>query len=245
MANLTADEAAFVQGVSQQTGIDPRVLIAWIASEGHPGDLYHNYLNIQTPTAQSLGIQTVGTAAANTAEFGDVQTGIRATSAEIKSLGLTRLAGQTPSSQISQIAASPWASSHYGGPGGPNLRNTFASIFSSAGLNSPYEGPDAAGQITGDINVGGSAATPGLFGSGTLGGAAQGVYQGSGAQAAVKAVTGPINSIEGLIKFVTSWRFYEILGGFALLLVGLILLGRQFGVSAPGAAAVASRVPGA
>lgn len=54
-----------------------------------------------------------------------------------------------------------------------------------------------------------------------------------------------IRSVGGLISFVTSWRFAEIVGGFVLLVVGLILLGRQFGVSAPGAAAVASRVPGA
>lgn len=52
--------------------------------------------------------------------------------------------------------------------------------------------------------------------------------------AAVDAVGGigsTLDSIPKLIKFVTSWRFVEVVGGFFLLLVGLYLLGRQFGAA--------------
>lgn len=36
-----------------------------------------------------------------------------------------------------------------------------------------------------------------------------------------------------LFEFITSWRFAEVVGGFLLLIVGLVLLGRQFGLSLP------------
>lgn len=70
------------------------------------------------------------------------------------------------------------------------------------------------------------------------------IYQSSGAQAAVGAGKKAVSSAEGLISFVTSWRFAEVVGGFVLLVVGLLLLGRQFGVDGPGAATVAARTPG-
>lgn len=90
-----------------------------------------------------------------------------------------------------------------------------------------------------------SAATPGLFGSGTLEGAPQTLYQGSGAKTVVDTVLGPINSVEKLISFLTSWRFAEVVGGVLLLVVGLVLLGKQFtGPVAGTAASVAKVVPG-
>lgn len=49
---------------------------------------------------------------------------------------------------------------------------------------------------------------------------------------------------ERAFAFVTSWRFAEVLGGFFLLLLGLVLLGRQFGLRtpAPGPLAAAAMV---
>lgn len=227
---LTADETQFIQGVSAGTGIDPRVLVAWIQSEGHPGDMYHNYMNIQTPTAASLGVPTSGTAAANTAEFSDVQTGIDATVKEIKSLGLSHLAHETPRQEITQIAASPWASSHYGGPGGPRLQSVFAGIFGGqAGLDSAYQSPSSSYQV-GSTATTGSAADAGsvdITGSG-------------GGPSVARAVSGLVSNP---FKFLTSWRFVEVVGGFLLLLVGVALLARQFGLSVPtpmGAAAGAA-----
>lgn len=90
-----------------------------------------------------------------------------------------------------------------------------------------------------------SAATPGLFGSGTLEGAPQTLYQGSGAKTVVDTVLGPIDSVEKLISFLTSWRFAEIIGGVILLIIGLVLLGKQFtGPVAGAATSVAKVVPG-
>lgn len=44
---------------------------------------------------------------------------------------------------------------------------------------------------------------------------------------------GSISSVTDALKFLTSWRFAEVVGGFLLLLVGLYLLGRQFGLAVP------------
>lgn len=214
MAQLPANERQFIAGVSAATGIDPRVLATWIAGEGHPGDLYNNYMNITAGTAdynasRSGSPRSVGTAAAGTAEFPDVQSGITATVAEINALGLNHFAGETPRQEIADIAATNWASSHYGGPGGPNLVNDFAGMFGSAAVDSPYQGKGSAASaaITGNI--------PTTYGQ-------------------VKgAVTGDINSITSGLSFFTSWRFAEIVGGSLLLLLGLLLLGKQFGVSSP------------
>lgn len=48
-------------------------------------------------------------------------------------------------------------------------------------------------------------------------------------------ITKPFSTIEDVFNFLTSWRFAEVLGGFALLIVGLVLLGKQFGISPPAA----------
>jgi hypothetical protein len=47
------------------------------------------------------------------------------------------------------------------------------------------------------------------------------------------ALGNPFSSLSDLIKFVTSWRFAEIVGGILLLIVGLFLVGRSLGVSVP------------
>jgi hypothetical protein len=57
-----------------------------------------------------------------------------------------------------------------------------------------------------------------------------GVAQVSGA---VSSVGGGISSVEDAIKFVFSYRFLEILGGGALVLVGVIGLMREVGLKAP------------
>lgn len=211
--NASAEEATWANAVAKQTGLDPRVLIAWQRAEGHPGDTAFNYLNIQTQTAQAVGVRPSGTLAADTAAFGSVQDGIAATVREIQALGLTHESGKTPAQQIADIAASPWASSHYGGPGGPNLARDFAALFGAKALGSPAR-PGT------QISSTGSAGT-GVLGSGSLiGGAAHDVGS---------ALSFP----ERAFNFLTSWRFAELLGGVLLLAIGLYLLGRQFGVAVP------------
>lgn len=69
------------------------------------------------------------------------------------------------------------------------------------------------------------AATGGVGGlSGPVGGAIGG---------AGSAIGSALSTPERAFRFLTSWRFAEVVGGFFLLLVGLVLLGRQFGLSTP------------
>lgn len=237
---ISQQELQFVQGVSSKTGIDPRVLITWIAGEGHPGDLYNNYMNITADTARYLGEQVSGVAAANTAEFANVQTGIDATVREMQNLGLGNLANITPRQAIGKIAASPWASSHYGGPGGPNLISDYQSRFGSPDVG--YWPPTATGRAGNQvgINVGGVGGPTVVSGAiGAVGDAGAGVVSG------VKGIASGISSVGDFLSFITSWRFVEILGGFFLLIVGLILLGRQYGMSMPAPPAAGAAASGA
>jgi hypothetical protein len=59
-------------------------------------------------------------------------------------------------------------------------------------------------------------------------------------------VSNPLKTAEAFFAFVTSWRFAEVIGGALLLLVGVALLGKQFGLSVPlppGAAQAAAAAP--
>lgn len=210
-ANAVAvDERTFIQQVALRTGIDPRVLAAWIASEGHPGDEGFNYLNLQSQTALSVGVKPSATLAADTAAFGSVQDGITATVREINALGLGHEAGKTPAAEIADISGSGWASSHYITPRGSNLiADVFRSRYGAGALGGPYSS---------DIGKVGAVKVP--LSQSPIGQAAGAV---------VSALTLP----ERIFAFLTSWRFAELLGGAALVLLGFYLLGRQFGVSPP------------
>jgi hypothetical protein len=212
--------------VSKAVKIDPRVLSAWSASEGAPGNQpgYYNYLNIQTATATSLGIPTAGTGPAGTAIFGSIGTGITAAIREINSLGIGGMGANTPRTQIGAIAASPWASSHYGGPGGPNLLATFSGMFGSAALDKP---PIAAsGQSYGNPGV--QQVIPGPQSPSNLPGVA-----------AVQGAISSVTSVAGFLGKLTDpnlWiRILEIVGGAVISLAGLYLLVRNvgLGVSVP------------
>jgi hypothetical protein len=248
---LSQDELTFVAGVSTQTGIDPRVLLTWIKGEGSPGDQVHNYMNITASTArynasrfgspQPSG-ETIPTNNP-TAEFASVQDGIAATVAEIRSLGLTRFKGETPRQEIADIAATNWASSHYGGPGGPNLQRDFAGLFGSAALDSSYQSGSRLQSfavqlnrgVMGDITSGAGALVDTGLGALTLipgvNASAVGLPNTPGAQQ--QAASWLKTKLGDPFAFFTSWRFAEVVGGALLLLVGLVLLGRQFGARSP------------
>ena len=193
--------------LAKAVGLDPRVAYAWQKAEGHPGDLpgYYNYMNITTATASSLGIPTVGTGPAGTAKFGNVGIGESAAIAEITSpaIGIKNEKGKSIAQQISDIAASPWASSHYGGAGGPNLLADFRSMYPG-------------------VDVGSSSQTP-------LPAAGGGKDQAqTGLPNPVDWLTAPITSVADAFKFLFSYRFLEILGGGLLILLGLYILAQQF-----------------
>jgi hypothetical protein len=108
---------------------------------------------------------------------------------------------------------------------------------------SRFERPvDPAGEISRSIQTYATGGGPGGFdyskpssaypGAGTA--PLAGIPGGSqieGAAGAVSSAVGSISNAGDLIKFVTSWRFAEIIGGSLLLLVGLVLLARSFGVT--------------
>lgn len=168
-------KTSYINQVAEATGLDPRVVAAWAAGEGHPGDFpgYFNYMNITTATAHSLGIPTVGTGPAGTAIFGNMANGVLAAAKEIDSLGIS--SAGTPRDQIASIAASRWAESHYGGPGGPNLVRTYVSMFGEQALDDrqakypDLTTPVSPGAIPGGPSiVGGTQLVTPVFGSDTV-----------------------------------------------------------------------------
>jgi len=100
---------------------------------------------------------------------------------------------------------------------------------------SRFERPaDQAAEITKAVSIyneGGSPSTGGGSIVSDVTGAA------SGAAGAVTGAVGdvlhPFRSIEDAFAFVTSWRFAEALRGFILVLVGLMIIAKQFGISPP------------
>jgi len=193
--------------LAKAVGLDPRVAYAWEKAEGDPGDLpgYYNYMNIKTTTASSLGIPTVGTGPAGTAKFANVGIGESAAIAEITSpaIGIRNEKGKSIAQQISDIAASPWASSHYGGPGGPNLLADFQRMYPG-------------------VDVGSSSQTP-LPAAGGGKDASQ-----TAAPNPLAPITDALSSVTDAFKFIFSYRFLEILGGGVLILLGLYIVARQF-----------------
>ncbi len=183
------------------------MIFAQERQEGHPGDYpgYFNYLNIPNTTATSLGLKyTPG--AYGFASFGSLKAGEDAAIKEYQSpaINLPNESGKTIAQQISDIAGSGWASSHYGGAGGPNLVNTFKSIYPNVDL-----GTASSTKVS---------VTPG--GGTTTGGGPFGI---------VGDITGTFTSITDAFKFLFSYRFLEILGGGLFVLLGLYLLSKQFG----------------
>src|ERR1035437_4872225 len=170
--------------LAKAVGLDPLPIYAWQKAEGAPGNLpgYYNYMNITTATAQSLGIPTVGTGPAGTAKFGNVGNGESAAIAEITSpaIGIKNEKGKSIAQQISDIAASPWASSHYGGAGGPNLLADFRSMYPG-------------------VDVGSSSATP-LPAAGGGKSAAQ-----TAAPNPIAPITSALGSVTDAFKFVFSY----------------------------------------
>jgi hypothetical protein len=223
-AATDSSRTTYIDVLSAATGLDPRVLDVWISGEGHPGDEpgYFNYMNITTGTAQSLGVPTTGSGPPSsnpTAIFGNLAAGVAAALAEIRSLGLGAEQGKSPQQQISDIAASPWASSHYGGPGGPNLVSVFEQRYGAGALS---QGSVSAQPSFSQVAAAGGKGSP--YG---------GVPFGGQVQSAVSAVTGPISTAEDAIKFVFSYRFLEIVAGLGLVAIGLVGLAREVGVKPP------------
>ncbi len=208
-AGNATEIAQFANAVAAQTGLDPRVVIAWGEIETGGQANSHNWLNLRPYPGDPYS----GVSSGNFEQFNSVQDAITASVRRIKqpfAAPIVASAGKPPAQEIAAIASTGWDAGHYGGAGGPNLLREFNSLY-----------PNAA--------TGPAQKTP-----------ASGVGAPTGVDIPnpIAPITDAFHSIEGALTFLTSWRFAEVLGGFALLLVGLVLLGKQFGISPPAAVPV-------
>lgn len=220
-----ANYVTFVTQVSQQTGLDPRVIIAWVKAEGAyaPGGTGgFNYLNLRPASGDVYSSVSPG----GFEQFSNVQQAVTATVRRLRmpfASGILATRGKSPGETINAIAASGWDAGHYGGPGGPKLVSDFTSLFSSAALGSSYQSPATARAVA--TEAGTSASDIGSADLGTVGSAASG---------AAGAVTG---ALTGWVGSLTKWiegyaiRAAEVVGGFFLMLIGLYLLARQIGLA--------------
>lgn len=154
---LSRNQAIFASALAAATGLSPQAVGAWMLAEEPPapattrGD--QNWLNVgqfdSGPGAiagKQLWDSNPAAAAQRTAQFlegkwGGAAPGIRA---------ILNTRGQSPQAQLAAIAASPWASSHYGGAARlqsllgsvGSVPKTSASVTPSniAGVSSPFIG---------------------------------------------------------------------------------------------------------
>lgn len=215
---LNKDQADFVSTVSAATKLDPRVVIAWLVQENAdaPGGTGgFNYLNLRPYQGDPFKSVSLGGfeqfANVNDAEIATIRRLNQPFAAQI--LASTKTA-RTPAQEISAIAGTGWDAAHYGGPGGPNLVNTFNRLFAGGASTAYLASPNLAGEI---------AATAGTGSAGnasTFPGASQ-------VSSAVSAVTAPFTSVGDAIKFLFSTRGLEVIGGGALILIGVVSLARD------------------
>lgn len=223
MAGLDTNAAKFVVGVSSATGIDPRVVVAWVVQEGtytKGGIGHNNFLGLKVQAGDKYSSVGPG----NFEQYANVNDAIYSASRRIKSNhAISAMAKSKPSprEQIRTIAASSWDQSHYGPAGSPgkNLMATFGRIFGgNKGLDDTYIGPAQAGPIASTANTG-SAADAGSYDAGNAA---------HDAASAAGSILGPFKSIAELIKWIGgNWdRILLVFGGAILVIIALVLLSK-------------------
>lgn len=225
---MASELEQFAFGVAQQTGLDPRFVTAWAQQETGGRANSHNWLNLR-PYHENQGgptddVGVIGHTSGNFDEFATVQDAITSSVHRINqpfARPILDAKGKSPVQEIAALASTGWDAGHYGGVGGPNLQRTFAGLYGKDALGSP-----AVTAATGGVGPNGESQRPGAVGSVV--------------NDPVGAVTGAAGSVEDAFKFLTSWRFAEIVGGFALVLVSFYLIGRQFGIAPPAKVAAAA-----
>jgi hypothetical protein len=161
-AGLTPGQRSFAQHLAGLTGLNSRAISAWMLAEESGGAAQrrqaqrnNNWLNIgyfdSGPGAitKDQAFRDPVRAAQYTAAFlkgqkGGAAPGIRA---------ILKTAGQAPEQQLRAIAASPWASSHYGGAG------RLTSLLKSAPAPGAVDGSAASTGGGGGSSGGGSTRT--------------------------------------------------------------------------------------
>jgi hypothetical protein len=220
---LTNGQKTFVNEFAAETGLDRHVVAAWVyneengsAARSREASNNHDWLNIGYTDSATLGAgnsfwndpKSAAHASAQWIKgqfdvpgFGRASSGIR---------GILRTVGMSPAAQISAIQNSGWASSHY-----PSLPSIYAGIVGSGGggLGSAITNP-----IKGAVGAGESAAS-------AVGGAVSGAASALNPENIVKGIAGAID--RGVMIFVYS---LAIIGGGALLLLGLLMVGAELGI---------------
>lgn len=220
---MDSDAAKFTVGVSTATGIDPRVIIAWIQQEGayaKGGTGHFNYLNLKPQAGDKYASVSPG----GFEQFRSVNDAVYSTVRRINSGKIIKTTAQskpTPREQIRAIAMSGWDQNSYGGVGGPRLANTFTSIFGKSGLDDSYVSPASAGGIAASAGTG-SAADAGSFDAGNAADAAG---------AAARHIPGveQLLSVGDLIGWIGgNWdRVLLVMGGGIVAILGILYLGRN------------------
>jgi len=232
MSAMNSDEITFVKIFSSRTGIDPRVVIAWIYQEGafkKGGTGGFNYLNVM-PKA---GDKHIGTSSKGFAQFANATDAANA-AVSVEQQGNMRViqtmaaSHPSPQEQINAIAASPWDAGHYGGTGGPKLTSVLSTLFSSAALQDKYQAPTQfnLNAVTSTFGTG-SAADWTSIDMHSVGQAASAAASAVGN--AAHNLVAPFESIGSAFAWLgNNWdRVLAVIGGAILVIIALIVLTKQ------------------
>ena len=228
----------FASDVAKATGLDPRVVWTWAQSEGayaSGGTGHFNYLNLR-PEA---GDVYAGISPGRFEEFSSEQQAVVASVRRIREpflwtspalggpgLGAVVAKGGSPAQEFGAIGRSNWDSDP-NEPGGGHYRGS-ASAAPGTKLLELFEG---------SFGVKAAGAPPKSAGTPPAPVGAAGGPTKSAVGSAVSGIGDVIDSFDKFFKFVTSYRFLEILGGFVLLGLGLVILARAIGSGAKSSAA--------
>lgn len=216
-------EGKFIVAVSQSSGLDPRVVASWVSQEGayaDNGTKGFNYLNVK-PTASGTSYSGVPITVSSGGfeQFRTVEDAIKETADRLsqpfakKIIAAGADPNATPKTEIAAIADTGWDAAHYGGSGGPNLANKFLSQWGTAALDNPSLPPGKI-TISPDFTGQGASVVPADQAA-----QAKPYTPGSG--------DGPASALSAFGQSFfgsTGKRILEVVGGAALLLLGVKLL---------------------
>jgi len=217
----------FLVGFSNATGIDPRVVFAWMQQEGafkKGGTGGFNFLNI----GPVQGDKRVGISQGGFAQFRNVQDALEASVNVIhedryKNVLSTARLKPSPKQQIAAIAASPWDAKHYdskGDPnaGGPLLLNTFNDTFKSA---TTYQPPSTARNIEP-----GSAEQSIMADMNTIADVFNAPFTWNSGLNPIQDIFNASGWVKRMFEWIFgNWdRIFLVIGGFTALVIAVILL---------------------
>jgi hypothetical protein len=223
---VNLDQYLFAITLAAKTGLDPRVVIAWVHQEepasASPTERGHNWLNVGVGSPggpKGAGYGWSGIKLAGTGNpgytFHSVNDATTETAYWINHMGnyagIKASAKRSPAAQFQAIVASPWDAGHYGG--------------SSSGLIATYTqegGSSALGDVGGWLSSAGSA------GANAVKDALNPFGLGGDAVNAAKGTLGGVTSVGdflGAISEKSFWiRFAFVFVGLGFGIIGLIFL---------------------